>query len=134
MKLFTDEDTGVGIPTALQAIGLDATSMIQQDWRGTTDTEWLNRVGERNWLALSCNKRMLFIPAEVEAIYSSNIAILFVTTGEEKTPVLLMALLRRWKEIEDLFLTAPRPLVRFLPLRGRLLTEYRQYKLPPRGT
>lgn len=97
---------------------------------GARDTDWLQMVGENGWLALSCNKRMLFVPEEAEAIRKWNVGIVFVTTGEEHPHRLLATLLRRWSDLEALDQGEPRPFVRFLPPRGPLLTTYRHYHWP----
>jgi hypothetical protein len=71
---------------------------------------------------------MLLIPDEVEAIRQNRVGIVFVTSGEERLPELMMTLLRRWRELEDLDTHEPRPFVRFLARRGPLLREYRQFR------
>ncbi len=108
--------------------------MSEMNWRGTSDTEWVERAGKRNWLVLSCNKRMLTIPDEVEAIYRWNAAIIYLTSGEEHSAQVLLAVLRHWREFEELWRTAPRPVVKFMGLRGPLKDRYRWFELPPRGT
>lgn len=123
MRLLCDEDIGTGVPAALYAVGYDAFSMRHASLP-RLDPEWLPIAGRNRWLVLSANKRMLWNTGEVEAIRKNNVGIVFLTSGEEHPARVLMALIRRWSDLERLDANETRPFVRFLPPRGRLLTDW----------
>ena len=84
MILLCDEDIGTGVPAALTAVGYDARALVRQGWGGRPDVEWLAWAGNAGMLVLSCNKKMLRVPSERQAIIDSNVGIVFLTTGEER--------------------------------------------------
>ena len=125
MRLLCDEDIGTGVPNALKAVGYDAQALVQLRWGGRPDVEWLAWAGSARMLALSCNKKMLLVPSERQAIISANVGIVFLTTSEERPAQVLLTLLRRWDALEKLDSITPRPFARFLSPNGRLSDSYR---------
>ena len=91
--------------------------------------EWLAWAGNAGMLVLSCNKKMLRVPSERQAIIDSNVGIVFLTTGEERPARVLLTLLRRWDALEQLDSTEPRPFAKFLSPNGRLSDSYRGLNL-----
>ncbi len=100
MILLCDEDVGTGVPKALAAVGYDARSMIGMSWGGRADEFWLTKAGQQEWLVLSCNKRMLKVKAERDTIVRERVGIVFLTTGEEHPPSVLLRLLKKWSDLE----------------------------------
>ena len=129
MILLCDEDIGTGVPTALTAVGYDARALVRQGWGGKPDVQWLAWAGSAGMLVLSCNKKMLRVPSERQAIIDSNVGIVFLTTGEERPARVLLTLLRRWNALEQLDSTEPRPFAKFLSPNGRLSDSYRGLNL-----
>lgn len=129
MILLCDEDIGTGVPNALHAVGYDAHSMVGMGWQGRPDVEWLALAGQAGMLVLSCNKKMLLVPTERQAIVSNNVGIVFLTTGEERPARVLLTLLRRWEALEEIDSATPRPFARFLSPNGRISDSYRGVRL-----
>lgn len=125
MRLLCDEDIGTGVPNALKAVGYDAQALVQLGWGGRPDVEWLAWAGSARMLVLSCNKKMLLVPSERQAIISAHVGIVFLTTGEERPARVLLTLLRRWDALEKLASITPRPFARFPSPNGRLSDSYR---------
>ena len=129
MILLCDEDIGTGVPDALHAVGYDAHSMVGMGWQGRPDVGWLALAGQAGMLVLSCNKKMLAVPSERQAIIDNKVGIVFQTTGEERPARVLLTLLRKWADLELLDSTEPRPFARFLSPNGRLSNSYRGLSL-----
>ncbi len=125
MILLCDEDIGTGVPNALHAVGYDAHSMVGMGWQGRPDVEWLALAGQAGMLVLSCNKKMLSVPSERQAIIDNKVGIVFLTTGEERPARVLLTLLRRWDALEEIDSATPRPFAKFLSPNGRISDSYR---------
>ena len=133
MILLCDEDIGVGVPTALQLVGYETISMAKQGWLGIPDERWLEQAGRNGWLALSCNKKMLSVPAERETLIREKVGIIFLTSGQEYSARVLRLLLVKWSWLENIDRTAPRPFAWFLSPAGRTSQSYRGLKLQSSG-
>ena len=129
MILLCDEDIGTGVPNALAAVGYDARSLVGMSWGGRDDEFWLTKAGEKEWLALSCNKRMLKVAAEKDIIIRERVGIIFLTSGEERPSKVLLQLLKKWSALELLWQTTPRPFARFLFANNQLAEQFRDYRL-----
>lgn len=114
MILLCDEDVGTGVPKALTLVGYDARSLYGQGWAGLPDVTWLEHAGHMECLILSCNKKMLIVPEERNAIIRNNLGIVFLTSGQELVAEVLRLLLVKWRMLETLYNTTPRPFARFL--------------------
>ena len=125
MILLCDEDIGTSVPDALHAVGYDAHSMVGMGWRGMHDVDWLALAGNAGMLVLSCNKKMLTVPSERQAIIDNKVGIVFLTTGEERPARVLLTLLRKWDALELLDSSEPRPFARFLSPNGRFSQSFR---------
>ena len=129
MILLCDEDIGVGVPQALEAVGYDARSMNGMGWGGKSDEFWLTKASQLEWLVLSCNKKMLKVNAERDTIIRERVGIVFLTTGEEHPPTVLLRLLKKWPDLELLWVTTPRPFARFLFANNHLSDRFRDFRL-----
>ena len=129
MILLCDEDIGTGVPNALHAVGFGAHSMVGLGWQGMPDVEWLALAGSAGMLVLSCNKKMLTVPSERQAIIDNKVGIVFLSTGEERPARVLLTLLRKWDALELLDSAESRPFARFLSPNGRLSESYRGLSL-----
>ena len=130
MILLCDEDVGTGIPKALTLVGCEARSLRELHWDGWPDVKWLTQVGQNEWLAFSCNKKILKVPIERETIIRGKVGIIFLTNGTEYNRKVLRLLLTKWETLELLWQTTERPFARFLYPNGRLTTKYRSLQLP----
>ena len=117
------------MPKALTAVGYDARSLRGMSWGGRPDEFWLTRAGRLEWLVLSCNKRMLKVAAERATVVRERVGIVFLTTGEEHPPMVLLRLLKKWADLELLWDFTPRPFARFLFANNRLTEGFRDYRL-----
>ena len=129
MILLCDEDIGTGVPNALSAVGYDALSLRGLSLGGQPDEFWLAKAGQREWLVLSCNKRMLKVSSERNTIIRECVGIVFLTSGEERPAAVLLRLLKKWSDLVLLWETTPRPFVRFLFANNRLAERFRDYHL-----
>lgn len=129
MKLLCDEDIGTGVPKALKLVGYDATSIFQEGWAGKEDTFWLEKAGQLNWLVFSCNKRILLVENEREALIKNNVGIIFLNSGWEHPASVLKLLLSKWDKLIDYHSKTPRPFALFLSPIGRFSTSYRKFHL-----
>ncbi len=91
--------------------------------------KWLALAGEKQWLVFSCNKKILKVPDEREAIIRGKVGIVFLTSGEENIARVLKLLLAKWEILELLWDTTERPFARFLSLHGRLTDKFKDYQL-----
>ena len=77
-------------------------------------------------MVFSYNKKMLLVPSEKETIENEKLGIIFATTQLSPADALLL-LLRKWKDIELLDRSQPKPFVRFLDKRGVLRQKYQHF-------
>jgi hypothetical protein len=119
MKLLCDENIGTRVPYALNLVDLDAVSSHQAHLLGATDVEWLKVVAKKKYLAFSCNKDMLYIPEERDAIIAEKVGIIFLTSGQEQLANTLRLLLSKWKWFETIDMLVPRPFVYYLYPTGQ---------------
>lgn len=121
MILLCDEDVGIKVPKALKLVGIkNVKSMADSGFGlGKDDVEWLTNVGKRGWLAFSCNKKMLDVPQERDTIIAEKVGIVFLTSGQEYLQQVLRLLLNKWKWLEHIDQTTPRPFAYFLYPYGR---------------
>ena len=129
MILLCDEDIGTHVPEALTLVSHDVRSLVLMGWESRPDTWWLEQAGRQNWLVFSCNKRMLRVPNEREAIQRNNVGIVFLTNGEEHLARVLWLLLVKWSWLEEIHRNLSRPFARFLSPTGRVSDSYRDLKL-----
>ncbi len=129
MILLCDEDIGTGVPKALTLVGYDARSLRGMSWGGLPDQFWLEKAGQLEWLVISCNKKMLTVTAERETLIRERVGIIFLTSGEEHPPTVLLRLLRKWSDLELLWETTTRPFARFLSPNNRLSDKFRDIRL-----
>jgi hypothetical protein len=121
MILLCDEDVGTRVPRALKLVGLKVIPMDKCRFGlGADDVQWLTGVGESGWLAFSCNKKMLDIPVERDAIIRERVGIVFLTSGQEYLPQVLRLLLNKWEWLEHIDQTTPRPFAYYLYPYGRV--------------
>ena len=130
MVLVFDEDCGTGIPTALGLVGYATHSFFELGWSGEKDTEWLPWVGQNGWLLFSYNKKQLKVPTEWNAMIENKVGAVYLTSGEEFAPKVLLLLLKKWETLEALSDEIERPFVRFLHPNGHITDKYRGLHLP----
>ena len=122
MILFFDEDMGTEIPKFLYRIGLKQVRWLlgtRPFYQGAADVEWLSKVGREGWLAFSCNKDMLNVEHERDVIFSQQVGIVFLTSGQENLPNVLRLVLNKWSWLEDIDTNVARPFAYHLYPGGR---------------
>jgi len=127
--LLCDEDVGTGVPKALTLVGCEAKSIHRLHWNGWSDTKWLTKAGQNEWLVFSCNKKILKVPSEKDTIIREKVGIIFLTNGSEYARAVLKLLLTKWDTLELLWTTVEKPFARFLSPNGRLTDKYKDYQL-----
>ena len=119
MILYCDEDVGTKVPRALKLVGLRAISAVSRRAVSEPDIQWLDRVGNKGWLGLSCNKDILNVPEEHDAIINNNVGIVFFTTGNIHPKDKLLLILRKWHWLEMIDEKESRPFAFYLYLTGQ---------------
>ena len=124
MRLFCDENIGKGVPTALRAVGFDATYLRKvfrsrlKSGQNIPDEVWIPIVGQRGWLAFTSDTAILEAEAQRNLMISENLGAVFLTTGQGNNVELLKMLRRRWDWLETIDRT-PRPFAYCLTMNGR---------------
>lgn len=129
MKLFFDECMGTGVPRALRLVGVPDVAHLRQVYRWKTqrglvvdDREWLARVGQRQWLAITEDLRILENVEERKLIHKHDVGIVFVKAAKLQSRDVMAFMLRRlaWLERID---QEKRPFAYVTTLRGRPVKE-----------
>lgn len=118
MILYCDEDVGTKVPRALKLVGLRVISAVSRGMTSEPDIQWLIRVGKKGWLGLSCNKNILNVPEENDAIISNNVGIIFLTSGNLHPKDKLFLILRKWEWMEKIDSTENKPFAFYLYPNG----------------
>ncbi len=119
MILYCDEDVGTKVPRALKLVGLRAISAVSRKAVSEPDIQWLDRAGNKGWLGLSCNKDILNVPEEHDAIINNNVGIVFFTTGNIHPKDKLLLILRKWHWLEMIDEKESRPFAFYLYRTGQ---------------
>jgi hypothetical protein len=117
--LYCDEDVGTKVPKALKLVGLRAVPGVSKGGPSEPDIQWLNRVGEKGWLGLSCNKNMLSVPEERDAITNNRVGIVFFTSGNLHPKDKLLLILRKWQWLETVDAAEEKPFAFYLYMTGQ---------------
>ena len=117
---YFDENMGIKIPEALKLLGLKVIPGVSKRYgAGQKDIDYLKRSGQRGWLAISANKRMLEIQVEKETIIKEKVGIVFVTDGHMSRPALMLLLLKKWGWFEQIDANEKHPFAYYLYPQGR---------------
>jgi hypothetical protein len=119
MLLYCDEDVGTKVPNALKLVGLKAVSAVSKGAISEPDIQWLERVGQKGWLGLSCNKNILNVLEERDTILRNNVGIVFLTSGNLHPKDKLLLILRKRRWIETICETTVKPFAFFLYPNGQ---------------
>jgi hypothetical protein len=122
VKIFIDEDTGVGVAQALYAL-----KVATVDWvgngrtirKGTPDEQWIPYVGRGQFLLLSCNVGILESEMQRNLLIQERVGAVFITSGEITRLQLMQFIMRRWDWLVTLHETHPRPFAYLTPINGR---------------
>ncbi len=125
MILFFDEDMGTTIPKFLSDADRDvdirwllALYPNESDPR-RQDVGWLKEAGRNGWLVISCNKKILTVEFERQAIVEHNVGIVFFASGQIGRLAMMRAILTKWEWLKAVDSTVTRPFVHYLYARGR---------------
>ncbi|MYB76094.1 MAG: hypothetical protein F4X83_03160 [Chloroflexi bacterium] len=124
MILFFDEDMGVAIPKFLRGAeeGVDVLWLRARFPNETDprrqDVGWLEEAGRNRWLVISCNKSMLDVVFERQAVLEHRVGIVFLASGKIGRLVMMRAILNKWDWLKAVDSTEPRPFVHYLYARG----------------
>jgi hypothetical protein len=118
MILFFDRNMGKSIPDALHLLDLPVKKHDEHFGPTTTDEEWLAKVGEEGWLAITRDERIRWNQSERRALADHRVGC-FVLVGAAKLPrwdsVRIIA--RNWDRIQELSTAEERPFLCELHLR-----------------
>lgn len=107
---FTDRDLGRTIPDALRAAGVLVEAHDSHFSPTTPDTEWLQHVGTRGWIALTHNKEIRYNPQERDMVMRSGVR-LFMLIGHHTHPVLAQNLINTLPRIHRFLDDQPAPFI-----------------------
>lgn len=106
---FTDRDLGHSVPAALRAGGLHVEAYADHFASDhVADGEWLRLVGERDWVALTHNKRIRWERDELSDLMTYGVRAFFII-GKGPHAALAAAILRNIHKIRKLVHTEPAP-------------------------
>ena len=127
MILWCDENIGTAVPRALASVGYRAHALYDLGGASRPDVDWLVQAGRERVVVFSCDKKMLKVPNEKQTIIDERVGIVFLTSGQEKTALVLKMLLSRWSRMEELDNTTPRPFARFVTPNGIVRLRFGPY-------
>lgn len=81
---FTDRDLGKKFPEILRAAGITVERHADHFAPTTRDEEWLAKVGERGWVALTHDQQIRYKPNERAAVIENGV-VLLVLVGHTTT-------------------------------------------------
>ena len=104
--LFLDECLGTtDVPAALRKVGVRVELLHETFPRATRDEDWLAKVGERGWVVLTKDQRILRRQVEFSALLAANVAAFVLTsgnlTGAETAAAFVRAYPRMRKVLRD---------------------------------
>ncbi|MCY3923048.1 MAG: hypothetical protein OXG27_11740 [Chloroflexi bacterium] len=110
MIVFFDRDIGTGVPKALRLVGFrEQVRWLELQYQSVPggggvvgDDQWIELVGNRGWLAVSENVRILDNPDERNLIREHNAGLVFLRAAKLKNADVLAFMLRRMKWFEEL--------------------------------
>lgn len=116
MILFFDEDMGIVIPKFLRG----ADEEVDVLWlRARFPNEGDPRRQDVGWLVISCNKNMLDVEFERQAILDHRVGIVFFASGQIGRLAMMRAILNKWDWLKAVASTGSRPFVHYLYAHGR---------------
>ena len=83
------------------------------------DVGWLQEAGREGWLVVSCNKGMLSVAFERQAIVDNGVGVVFLASGQIGRLPTMRAILRKWDWLKSIDVNVPRPFVYYLYASGR---------------
>src|SRR5262249_29524490 len=78
LVFFTDRDLGTRFPDILAAAGLTVARHRDHFRPDCPDTEWLQAVGEKAWIAITHDSRIRYKPNELAAVVRNDVRLLVV--------------------------------------------------------
>lgn len=96
---FTDRDLGNQFPAILSAAGISVERHADHFVHNTQDTEWLEAVSKRGWVAVTHNERIRYTPNELDAVRRYSVA-LVVVVGKAPHAMLARAFVNSQHKIE----------------------------------
>jgi len=78
LTFFTDRDLGQQFPNHLHAAGLTVVRHSDLFAPDAPDEEWLARVGDEQWLAVTHDRRIRYKPNELAAVERHRVTLLVV--------------------------------------------------------
>jgi hypothetical protein len=108
---FTDRDLGPSVATALREGGLQIEAYHEHfKLDNVPDGEWLRFVGQKEWIALTHNKRIRYDRDELEDLMTHGVKAFFII-GKGPHPAFASAVLRNIFRIKRLIHKHPEPFV-----------------------
>lgn len=118
---YFDENIGIKIPEALKLLGLKVIPGVSKRYGGGQgDIDYLKRTGQKSWLAISANKRMLEVQDEKDTIIREKVGIVFLTDGHMRRPAMMLLLLKKWGWFERIDKNEERPFAYYLYPYGKM--------------
>jgi len=110
LTFFTDRDLGRQFPTMLHAAGLLVVRHSDLFAPDAADEEWLARVGDEQWVAVTHDRRIRYKPNELAAVERHRVALL-VVVGTAPFHLLAENFVAMLSKIEAFVADRPRPFI-----------------------
>lgn len=107
---FTDRDLGRRFPEILRAAGLTVERHDDHFDPQTSDVEWLEEIGNREWIAVSHDKRIRYKPNERDTVVRCGVGLLLVV-GDAPCPALADNFVETLPKIERFLESHPPPFI-----------------------
>jgi hypothetical protein len=122
VKLFFDEDMGIGVAEAMLKLGMDAEiARVRKVWKfkdhpePVPDETWIPWAAYNNYLVISRNTGIIISDSQRQLVADSGLGIVFVP--QHLSPIAMFILLyRRWNHLEYLYTKETRPFIYHYPL------------------
>ncbi len=119
--IFVDGSMPRSVADELKAVGKDAKAKVELFKDGTKDPEWLQRVGEKGWLAITRDEYIRFRPGEKQAIIDHRVGcFIFTYKNSLKKAEIVELVLKHIEKMEQAFATTPRPFIYTVATDGQL--------------
>jgi hypothetical protein len=107
---FTDRDLGVRFPEILRTAGLKVERHRDHFRPDCPDEEWLEVVGQREWVAVTHDHRIRYKPNELNAVIRHHVRLL-VVIGKAPFPALASSFVSTAPRIEAFLARHQPPLI-----------------------
>ncbi len=119
MKFFIDNNLSESLAKGLAAFGEDVVHLKDRFPQNAPDTEWLEYVGQNQWVLITRDERVRRNPAELAALRRHRVGAFFLGGKNLNRCRIIQQLVRNWPRIKE--------------YAGKTKPPY-AFRVPPSGT